>query len=695
MSQRASELSFTPDNFFGTDTSVSPSSTSGVPAGPGAKTYLALLETAELRELLERHNSLRDMNWQVPARSWPGAATDLTHPLFTKDLPPIELNKLYYPESGVMRWGWVYLLFTGEQIEAIKASPTGTLTLKLDDGSSDTLKFASWSLLASIPLWETGTNASGRISAIGDDGQSLHLALFCDERFWTANYSAGADLPDVPGSWNELLAGLLAACGIDGVEVPQVSPDYGVPSRYSDWLEIFQYNAASMLDAALFNAGLLLVRGIDGKYKCLELAKADKLEADCTHDGHYLRAGGDWSRNGRATQYLGSLPASVTVYFPVWDEAGSAPSGGFGKPGAAWFLQWNNDEGLYHVRSPLNATFYYPLTVELADAFQTAAKTAPKTANQGNKVFRESARALGEDPANVADLAQLAKRLAADYYLRKLHGLRQETWNGLLAPSGSGWFTYIYCYGLNCCTKIVGNPANHEHEQLMHDVAPESSESPSSRSSESPSSASSESPSSVFSESPSSVSSKSPASVSSESPGSKSSESPGSESVPSVSSESPSHSRPSESPESTSKSTAIVPASWSPGGYTKLFIGEMPEVRFDDLQLLTLRRQRNCELAIDPKYVEVCERDTIRACGYTANIAAAIGFEVRCGRLRILFPWYRRLVWFLLKRDVEVTVRLSGIRRGFRGLRFPDATRAEFLANERFLRMSQPQTRKR
>ena len=137
--------------------------------------------------------------------------------------------------------------------------------------------------------------------------------------------------------------------------------------------------------------------------------------------------------------------------------------------------QWDNDEGMYHLRSPLNSTFYYPVTVTLASAFTNLGMTAPTNAGTGTRIFRDTAGACGEAPTNLAALQTLALTVASDYYLGKLWTLTHETWNGLVAPSGSGWFTYIYYYGLDCWTKIIGKPANAEFEQLMHDVPCEAS----------------------------------------------------------------------------------------------------------------------------------------------------------------------------------------------------------------------------
>jgi len=42
---------------------------------------------------------------------------------------------------------------------------------------------------------------------------------------------------------------------------------------------------------------------------------------------------------------------------------------------------------------------------------------------------------------------------------------------------------------------------------------------------------------------------------------------------------------------------------------------------------------------------------------------------------------------------VNVCIRLTGIRKGFAGLRFPDRTREQFLANEKHIRSAYPGNR--
>ena len=70
-----------------------------------------------------------------------------------------------------------------------------------------------------------------------------------------------------------------------------------------------------------------------------------------------------------------------------------------------------------------------------------------------------------------------------------------------------------------------------------------------------------------------------------------------------------------------------MPASWSPTGYTALFIAEMPEVRFDDVMTATVVDDET-HLAIDPRFMEVCEPGTVRVCGCVPDLPVLVGAVV-------------------------------------------------------------------
>lgn len=126
-----------------------------------------------------------------------------------------------------------------------------------------------------------------------------------------------------------------------------------------------------------------------------------------------------------------------------------------------------------------------------------------------------------------------------------------------------------------------------------------------------------------------------------------------------------------------------MPATWSPTGYTALFIAEMPEVRFDDVMMATVTDSETL-LAIDPKYLEVCEPDSVRVCGCVPDFPVLVGATVADGQVRV------RLGARDDDQPVTLTVRLTGIRKGFHRHRFPDRTEEQFLANEAFIRSAYP-----
>lgn len=131
------------------------------------------------------------------------------------------------------------------------------------------------------------------------------------------------------------------------------------------------------------------------------------------------------------------------------------------------------------------------------------------------------------------------------------------------------------------------------------------------------------------------------------------------------------------------KSSAIVPAAFTPGGFTALFVEEGPDVRFNDVIVKTIS-QRNCVIDIDPKFIAVCEPDSIEVIGHSTDAPVAVGLVAKAGKVRVKFNRPA-------KRKVRLVIRLSGIRRGFGSAeRFPNRTRAEFAANERFLKSARP-----
>jgi hypothetical protein len=108
-------------------------------------------------------------------------------------------------------------------------------------------------------------------------------------------------------------------------------------------------------------------------------------------------------------------------------------------------------------------------------------------------------------------------------------------------------------------------------------------------------------------------------------------------------------------------------------------VAECPEVRFDDVMVVKLANA-DTYLSIDQKFLEVCEADSVQVCGCTSDIPVLIGAVVEGSRVRV------RTEKADPNQIVQVVIRLTGIRKGFRGLRFPNRTKAQFEANERFIK---------
>ena len=139
------------------------------------------------------------------------------------------------------------------------------------------------------------------------------------------------------------------------------------------------------------------------------------------------------------------------------------------------------------------------------------------------------------------------------------------------------------------------------------------------------------------------------------------------------------------SEESEGSKAAIVPAKWSPSGYAALFITEMPEVRFEDIMVVDFPPgDPEIELSdpsrlfsIDPKYLDTIVSGSAEVCGIAPDLPVAVGAKVEGADVRVRVASIE---------SVRIVLRLTGIRKGFAGVRLPPKTRKQFLANERFIK---------
>ena len=109
----------------------------------------------------------------------------------------------------------------------------------------------------------------------------------------------------------------------------------------------------------------------------------------------------------------------------------------------------------------------------------------------------------------------------------------------------------------------------------------------------------------------------------------------------------------------------------------------MPEVRFDDVMTATVVEDETL-LPIDRQFLEVCEPNCVQVCGCVPDLPIPVGAVVENDTIRV------RLGARSDEKSVNLVIRLTGIRKGFRSQRFPDRTEEQFIANEEFIRSAYP-----
>lgn len=123
---------------------------------------------------------------------------------------------------------------------------------------------------------------------------------------------------------------------------------------------------------------------------------------------------------------------------------------------------------------------------------------------------------------------------------------------------------------------------------------------------------------------------------------------------------------------------------WHPKGFGSLFTMESSEVLFEFVAWSIGIHARTTIVPIDPRWLSVCEPGTLAVTGIASPLPVPIGAEVIGGTLVIrASPWFRR-------RPPAVTVKLTGVRKGFLGWDMPERSRAQFDANEAFLNSAYP-----
>ncbi len=101
-------------------------------------------------------------------------------------------------------------------------------------------------------------------------------------------------------------------------------------------------------------------------------------------------------------------------------------------------------------------------------------------------------------------------------------------------------------------------------------------------------------------------------------------------------------------------------------------------MRFHDV-LVVECTQHNQSVPIDPRFVEVCDRDSIEVIGHTCDKPVLLGAKVWGDEISVTFDKQQR------RKHLRLVFRLSGIRRGFADIRFTPKTAQQFAENERKL----------
>ena len=129
---------------------------------------------------------------------------------------------------------------------------------------------------------------------------------------------------------------------------------------------------------------------------------------------------------------------------------------------------------------------------------------------------------------------------------------------------------------------------------------------------------------------------------------------------------------------------AIVPIQTFLGEeYVELLCVEMPEVYFEDFMTVKAGNQGHQSHIVtkemDSTFMQVCEPGTIKVTAAMPSVAAQVGAKVQGPTVEVEVEGRN-----IQNREVDITVRLSGIRAGMVGRRFAKRTYDQMVKNNRF-----------
>ncbi|MGA0233574.1 MAG: collagen-like triple helix repeat-containing protein, partial [Saprospiraceae bacterium] len=109
--------------------------------------------------------------------------------------------------------------------------------------------------------------------------------------------------------------------------------------------------------------------------------------------------------------------------------------------------------------------------------------------------------------------------------------------------------------------------------------------------------------------------------------------------------------------------------------YVALSCVEMPDVRFDDIVRIKPEGKNIIEEDIEPEYYNVCEQGSIEVISYATTEPCLCGVRIEDKKIKVSISG---------ETPELVTIKLSGIRKGFKGRRFDKFTYEEMKANNKF-----------
>jgi hypothetical protein len=134
------------------------------------------------------------------------------------------------------------------------------------------------------------------------------------------------------------------------------------------------------------------------------------------------------------------------------------------------------------------------------------------------------------------------------------------------------------------------------------------------------------------------------------------------------------------------KSTAIVPMDWHEKGYGALFTMESNEVLFEFVMRDVPLEGAKTVARIDDRFLAVCEPDSMTITGISGDRAGSVGAVVEKNNV-VLSAWPLPFL-----RPTKVTLKLTGIRKGFKHLDMPERSKEQFIANEKFINSAYPRS---